>query len=52
MRNNNLKNSQSKFKQGNADLKKKPFTYDYNGVPILIVNAKVEKFPPSAYLVQ
>jgi len=44
--------NQSKFKQGNADLKKKPFTYDYNGVPILIVNAKVEKFPPSAYLVQ
>jgi len=33
-------------------LKKKPFTYDYNGVPILINNAKVDKFPPSAYLVQ
>jgi hypothetical protein len=32
--------------------RKKPFTYDYNGVPILIVNAKVEKFPPSAYQVQ
>jgi len=44
--------NQSKFKQGNADLKKKPFTYDYNGVPIIINNAKVEKFPPSAYLVQ
>jgi len=43
--------NQSKFKQGNADLKKKPFTYDYNGVPIIINNAKVEKFPPSAYLV-
>ena len=44
--------SQAKYKQNNADLKKKPFTYDYSGVPIIITNAKVEKFPPSAYAVQ
>lgn len=44
--------NQAKFKQGNADLKKKPFTYDYNGVPIIINNAKVEKFPLPVYPVQ
>jgi len=44
--------NQAKFKQGNADLKKKPFTYDFNGMPMLITSAKVEKFPPSAYAVQ
>jgi len=44
--------NQAKFKQGTADLKKKTFTYDYSGVPIIINTAKVEKFPPSAYIVQ
>jgi hypothetical protein len=42
---------QAKFNKKEADLKKKPFTYDYNGNIILVHQTKAEKLPPSAYLV-
>ena len=35
-----------------GDKSKKMFTYDFDGTRIAVQNAKVEKFPPSAYLVK
>ncbi len=43
---------QAKFSKKEADLKKKTFTYDYNGNIILVHQAKTDKLPPSAFLVK